>query len=295
MEDTHADPAVLAPPDETPLPTGGTELDKRSPDKRRPRDQGRKGGKRAEERGVDAERGEAAAPDSRSSQPRSPQAKGPQPKDPQAKRSRIKNPHTKSADGRHDDAAGEAGRDAARRARPPGAKSVGWALVQAARLHRARVGDRLAGLGLFAGQEQVVQALAVAGSMTMGDLAATLRVRPPTASKTITRLAALGFVERRAEAGDGRVVRVRLTEAGLAKAAAIERIWDEVEAELLDGFENKERRRLRKLLRKVARTLARAAGVTGQETEADAEIEAEDDEGEALIGPLASDAVARPD
>jgi len=178
----------------------------------------------------------------------------------------------------------------AKRLRPPAAKSVGWALVQAARLHRARVGDRLAALDLFAGQEQVVQALAAAGSMTMGDLAATLRVRPPTASKTISRLAALGFVERRAEAGDGRVVRVRLTETGMAKAAAIERIWDEVEAELVEGFDGKERRRLRKLLRKAARNLAEAAGVIGHEADADAELDADDDEAEALLG---ADAVGR--
>ncbi|MGU3536538.1 MarR family winged helix-turn-helix transcriptional regulator [Methylobacterium sp. A54F] len=179
-----------------------------------------------------------------------------------------------------------------KRIRPPGAKSVGWALVQAARLHRARVGDRLASLNLFAGQEQVVQALAVAGTMTMGDLAATLRVRPPTASKTISRLAALGFVERRAEAGDGRIVRVRLTETGLAKAEAIERIWDDVEAELLDGFDGKERRRLRKLLRRAARSLADAAG---HEPEADAEIEADEDEAEALlVPPRLGDAAARP-
>jgi DNA-binding MarR family transcriptional regulator len=170
-----------------------------------------------------------------------------------------------------------------KRLRPPGAKSVGWALVQAARLHRSRVGDRLASLDLFAGQEQVVQALAAAGTMTMGDLAATLRVRPPTASKTISRLAALGFVERRAEAGDGRIVRVRLTETGLAKAAAIERLWDEVEAELLDGFDGKEKRRLRKLLRKAARNLAEVSGVTGHEVEGDSEMD--EDEADGLAVP----------
>lgn len=168
-----------------------------------------------------------------------------------------------------------------KRMRPPGVRSVGWALVQAARLHRARTGDRLAKLGLFAGQEQVVQALATAGTMTMGDLAALLRVRPPTASKTVTRLAALGIVERRAESGDGRVVRVQLTEAGRAKAEAIEQIQEEVEAELLDHLDKTDRRRLRKLLRKAARGLAEAAGASGQATEADAEIEAED-EAEAL-------------
>ncbi|GJE25422.1 MarR family winged helix-turn-helix transcriptional regulator [Methylobacterium organophilum] len=192
------------------------------------------------------------------------------------------------------DKAAEKEGKAAKRLRPPAAKSVGWALVQAARLHRARVGDRLAALDLFAGQEQVVQALAAAGSMTMGDLAATLRVRPPTASKTISRLAALGFVERRAEAGDGRIVRVRLTEAGLAKAAAIERIWDDVEAELLDGFDNKEKRRLRKLLRRSASNLAEAAGVTGHEADADMDPDGDldgDDDVDPLLG---TDVIGRP-
>ena len=171
-----------------------------------------------------------------------------------------------------------------KRMRPPGVRSVGWALVQAARLHRARTGDRLAKLGLFAGQEQVVQALASAGTMTMGDLAALLRVRPPTASKTVTRLAALGIVERRAESGDGRVVRVQLTAAGLAKAEAIEQIQEEVEAELLDHLDKTDRRRLRKLLRKAARGLAEAAGASGQSTDVDAEIEAEADD-EAEVSP----------
>ncbi len=168
----------------------------------------------------------------------------------------------------------------------PGSKSVGWALVQAARLHRSRVGDRLAALDLFAGQEQVVQALAASGTMTMGDLAATLRVRPPTASKTISRLAALGFVERRAEAGDGRIVRVRLTEMGLAKAEAIERIGDEVEAELLAGFDGKERRRLRKLLRKAARNLAEISGALGHEVEGDAEIDEDETDADATAPAL---------
>ncbi|HEY8566003.1 MAG TPA: MarR family winged helix-turn-helix transcriptional regulator [Beijerinckiaceae bacterium] len=160
------------------------------------------------------------------------------------------------------------------RLRHPGAKSVGWALVQTARLHRSRMGDKLADVGLFAGQEQVLQALASAGLLTMGELAGILRVRPPTASKTISRLAAMGLVERHAEPGDGRVVRVKLTEAGAAKAASIDRLWGEVEAELLDGFDGKDRKRLRKLLRKAAKNLAAATGADARG------LEASDDEGE---------------
>jgi DNA-binding MarR family transcriptional regulator len=144
--------------------------------------------------------------------------------------------------------------------RHPGAKSVGWALVQAARLHRSRMGEKLAELELFAGQEQVLQALASAGLMTMGELAGVLRVRPPTASKTVSRLAALNLVERHPEPDDARIVRVKLTEAGQQKARAIDGLWREVEAEMLEGFDAKDRKRLRKLLRKVAKNLAEASG-----------------------------------
>ena len=47
----------------------------------------------------------------------------------------------------------------------------------------------------------MLQALAAEGALTMGELAAILRVRPPTASKTISRLSALGLVARQSRNG----------------------------------------------------------------------------------------------
>jgi hypothetical protein len=41
----------------------------------------------------------------------------------------------------------------------PGDPTIGWALTQAARLHRTYLNTKLADLGLFAGQEQVLEAL----------------------------------------------------------------------------------------------------------------------------------------
>ncbi|MGF9757245.1 MarR family winged helix-turn-helix transcriptional regulator [Microvirga sp. 0TCS3.31] len=155
----------------------------------------------------------------------------------------------------------------------PSIKSVGWALVQASRLHRSRTGDKLSELGLFAGQEQVLQALDSSGPMTMGDLATILRVRPPTASKTVSRLSALKLVERHTEPGDARVVRVKLTKEGKRKAAAIDALWDEVESELLQGFDNKDRKRLRKLLRRAAKNLAGFTGADQTGFEADDEVD----------------------
>jgi DNA-binding MarR family transcriptional regulator len=186
----------------------------------------------------------------------------------------------------------------------PGEKSVGWVLMRAARLHRARMGEKLVALGLYPGQEQVLQALATKGAdkgadkasdkgadgassaangdappsgMSMGELATILQVRPPTASKTVSRLSAMGLVARQDRDRDGRVVRVALTEAGRARAEAITGLWDEVEDELLAGLDGKDRKRLRKLLRKAGRNLARLAAA---DDSALADADDDEDEGE---------------
>jgi DNA-binding MarR family transcriptional regulator len=144
--------------------------------------------------------------------------------------------------------------------KPLGAKSIGWPLIHAARLHRARLSQKLSAHGVFAGQEQVLQALTTNTTLTISELAETLRVRAPTVSKMVTRLTMQGLTERHGGGNDARIVRVRLTEEGNQKAGAVAEVWDEVEAELLRGLNSKEQKRLRKMLRKVARNLAEATG-----------------------------------
>lgn len=157
----------------------------------------------------------------------------------------------------------------------PASKTIGYQLMHVARLHRARTARSLVSLGLFPGQEQVLEALAERESMTMSELADILRVRPPTASKTIGRLSAAGLIERRAGSADGRVVHVALTEAGRAKAAAIEALAADIETEATSQLDPKDRKRLRKLLKRVAKGLKGGAlpeeddDEPGEETETD--------------------------
>lgn len=154
-------------------------------------------------------------------------------------------------------------------------KSVGRALLVTARLHRARMGERLNALGLFPGQEQALKALQPA-PMTMGELAALLRVKPPTVSKTIGRLSLQGLVTREGGSRDGRLVQVALTEAGQKTALALDAVWTQVEDELLERLDSKERRQLRKLLRKAAKGLSKAGAevedieLDGDEADSDA-------------------------
>ncbi len=146
-------------------------------------------------------------------------------------------------------------------------KSVGRALLVTARLHRARMGERLNALGLFPGQEQALKALQ-ATPMTMGELATLLRVKPPTVSKTIGRLSLQGLVTREGGGRDGRLVQVALTESGQKTALALDAVWNQVEDELLEKLDSKERKMLRKLLRKASKGLSRA-GAEPEEPEAD--------------------------
>jgi DNA-binding MarR family transcriptional regulator len=137
----------------------------------------------------------------------------------------------------------------------PASKSIGYQLMHLARLHRARTARLLEGMGLFPGQEQVLEALAGREAMTMSELADLLRVRPPTASKTVSRLSAAGFVERHAANGDGRIVQVALTSAGQEKAAAITGLAATIEDEIDTHLTSKDRKRLRKLLKRVDKGL----------------------------------------
>jgi DNA-binding MarR family transcriptional regulator len=162
--------------------------------------------------------------------------------------------------------------------RHPASRTVGYQLIHAARLHRARTAKLLEGLGLFPGQEQVFEALASRDSMTMSELAEILRVRPPTASKTIARLSSLGLVERRATDGDGRIVRVALSDAGREKAKAIDALALDIEAEATSHLDAKDKKRLRKLLKRVEKGLKQALGTDDHGDDGEPADEAEADE-----------------
>jgi len=134
-------------------------------------------------------------------------------------------------------------------------KTVTHRLSQAARATRLYAGGHLATVGLHPGQEGVLKALSEIDGQSMGDLATMLSVKAPTVTKMVARLAAQGYVDRRASKGDGREVHVFLTDRGREAVASVDRIIKRVEKRALSGIEEKERRRLRRLLRTVERNL----------------------------------------
>lgn len=75
--------------------------------------------------------------------------------------------------------------------------------------------------GLNSLEWRVLATLFDSEPLTVGQLALEVLAKQPTLTKSLDRLAAQGWVERRADAADARRARVALTAAGRRKAAPL--------------------------------------------------------------------------
>jgi len=128
-------------------------------------------------------------------------------------------------------------------------------LQSAARLARTALASRLLTHGFYAGQDQVMIALNREEGQTPGQLAGLIGVRPPTVTKTINRLQAQGFLEKRGSETDARQAHVFLTASGRDMIRAIERSVRKTEKQALRGLDRKEQKTLARLLARVEANL----------------------------------------
>ncbi len=133
--------------------------------------------------------------------------------------------------------------------------SVSVAVTQVARAMRTQLSRGLAESGLYAGQDTVVQLLAEQDGLTPGALAQKLGVKAPTMTRTIGRMEAQGFVERRTADADGRLTMVHLTTEGRACLETIVQAVGEAERLATRGLSGKEVKQLVKLLAAVEENL----------------------------------------
>jgi DNA-binding MarR family transcriptional regulator len=147
--------------------------------------------------------------------------------------------------------------------------ALGMAMTQAARSFRTVQTRGLAQCGLYAGQEGVVLLLAAENGLTTGLLAQKLGVKAPTMTRTIGRMEAQGFLERRGSETDARLTRVYLTEMGQATVERIATANAAAEQLATQGMSAKEIRQLLKLLVMMDHNLHGIRGETSPEFEAE--------------------------
>lgn len=114
------------------------------------------------------------------------------------------------------------------------------AVNQAIRLlslrHRARAAALLAPLGLHPGQEALLLELARTGPMIQAQLSDALSVEPPSVTLMTRKLEASGHVRRTPAPTDRRASVVALTDAGVALADRVKRLWRELAEETVTGL-----------------------------------------------------------
>jgi DNA-binding MarR family transcriptional regulator len=98
--------------------------------------------------------------------------------------------------------------------------------VAIARVNRRLRAERLHGAQVSLGQIGVIARLHCDGDQTIGRLAESEGVKPPSMTRTIASLEVLGLVRRRPHPSDGRQVLVALTDEGKATLLADRRRRD---------------------------------------------------------------------
>ena len=99
-------------------------------------------------------------------------------------------------------------------------------------------------------------ALSQEDGQTPGQLAGRLGVRPPTITKTINRLQAQGFLDKKASDHDARQAHIFLTEPGRDTIRAIEKSVRKTEKQALKGLDKKDQKTLSKLLARIEANLS---------------------------------------
>ncbi|MEU6701905.1 MarR family transcriptional regulator [Pseudonocardia sp. NPDC046786] len=97
-------------------------------------------------------------------------------------------------------------------------------------------------------QARALITLARHGEMRPGELARHLRITPRSATEVVDGLAGPGLVERVADPGDRRAVRLRLTERGAGIAGAIREARADGARQVFDRLPDRDRAELARIL-----------------------------------------------
>lgn len=116
--------------------------------------------------------------------------------------------------------------------------------------------DELRELNLYVGQDNLLARLWTGDGLTQMQLAEHLKCEPPTVSNMVKSLEQNGFIVRKKDAVDGRVMRIYLTEAGRALQEPVSKKWQHQQEKLLHTISQEERVVLLDLLKRMEKSLS---------------------------------------
>ena len=133
--------------------------------------------------------------------------------------------------------------------------SLGYLFIKICKNRRNIANEMLAGFGIHAGQDVLLYYLSRKDGQTISELVKNICVQHATISNMISRMEANGLISKLKDDRDMRVSRIYLTGKGRTAMNKIEKVWDSLEQQTIEGFLPEEEKKLKKLLQQVLRNL----------------------------------------
>lgn len=147
----------------------------------------------------------------------------------------------------------------------------GFLIHDVSRLRRVVVDRALKPLGITRSQWWVLAFLSRRDGMTQTALAADLDLTKVAIGGLLDRMETAGFVERRADASDGRARRVYLTRAGGRMVTTIRENVEQIELQILERVSEESLNQAASTLMTIKETLLDLAGSDGESIGTDPE------------------------
>ena len=132
-------------------------------------------------------------------------------------------------------------------------ESIGYLVNRLARSMAGQLAERMRPVGVGVGQWAVLLFLWARDAMSQAELARIVAIEPPTMVRTIDRMVRDGLVTRVADAADGRISRIHLTDRGRALRDELVPMAIAVNDAMLARLTERERATFQRLLTKLVR------------------------------------------
>ncbi len=106
------------------------------------------------------------------------------------------------------------------------------------------------------------------GRLSQRQLAQKIGITPPSMTVTLRKLEELGFIHKEPDEKDQRIIRIRLSEAGIECIEKLKSIMDEMEEILYQGFSVEEKLLFRRLLLAMRENLLNSKDFKGMDFKA---------------------------
>lgn len=135
----------------------------------------------------------------------------------------------------------------------PPADMVGPRVMHLSKILRRIFNDSLAEQGLFSGQQDILFAVINKEGITLGELAKRLGVSAATASVSVKRMEKAGFIIKKEDKDNARIIRLYPTEKAKSAPEKTREKMDSLESVIKNGMTEDEQAQLSYLLEKAIR------------------------------------------